>query len=197
MKPYSYKRILAYILDIIIVAIISELIAMVIPQTETYEKKSSEYMQLLEDYSNKKISQEEYLEQTNDTIYVLNKESIGVTIIAIALSVGYFTLTAYYMDGQTIGKKLMRTKIVSFDNSTPTLKQYLFRSLFMNSILLNILGLIALLVFKKDIYLKVNDVLTYFFVSFYIVDISMILFREDKRSLHDMLTKTMVINKNE
>ena len=197
MKPYSYKRILAYILDVIIITIISEFITMIVPQSETYQAKSEEYIQLLKDYSQQKISKDEYLEQVNESLYILNKESVSVTIITIALSIGYFAISAYYMKGQTVGKKLMHIKIVSDDEREPSLKQYLIRSLFMNSILSNILGVIALLALQKTLYLKVNDVIVYFFISFSIVDVSMILFRKDRRGLHDLIAKTSVINTNE
>ena len=58
---------------------------------------------------------------------------------------------------------------------------------------MNILGIIFILGLKKDTYIKVNDILTYAFGIIYIITFGMILFREDKRGLHDYLAKTKVV----
>ena len=73
------------------------------------------------------------------------------------------------------------------------MNQYLIRSLFINSILMNLLGIIFILFMSKEMYIKSNDIITYIFGIFYVVSIALILFREDGRGLHDLLGNTMVI----
>ena len=59
---------------------------------------------------------------------------------------------------------------------------------------MNLIGIITILFLNKNLYIKVNDIITYLFGTIYIVTFAMILFREDKRGLHDILANTKVIS---
>ena len=143
---------------------------------------------------NLKNIQQEFVKETNDVIYNINKKSVTVNIVTTVLTISYFVVLAYFMNGQTLGKKLMNLKIVSINNKPLTMNNYLLRGLLINSILMNVLGLIFILGLNKSTYLKINDITTYIFGIIYIVTFGMILFREDRRGLHDYLAGTKVIS---
>ena len=193
MKPQSYKRITAYVLDIFIVTIISSLLTFNIYNSNTYKKQTDEYTSLISEYTNREISEEEFKVKTNELVYNMNKDTLVITIVNVAMTTIYFVVVPYFMNGQTLGKKIMKLQIISKKNKSITMNQYLIRALFINSILMNILGIIFILFMPKEMYLKFNDITTYLFGAFYVITISMILFREDGRGLHDLLGNTMVI----
>ena len=193
MKPQSYKRLTAYVIDIFIVTIIASLLTFNISYSGNYKKQTDDYVSLINDYTNQEISDKEFKLKTNDLIYEMNKDTLVITIVNVAITTIYFVVVPYFMNGQTLGKKLMKLQIISKNNKEITMNQYLIRSLFINSILMNLLGIIFILFMSKEMYIKSNDIITYIFGIFYVVSIALILFREDGRGLHDLLGNTMVI----
>ena len=197
MKPVSYKRILAYLIDIFIVICIATILTMFIPVSKEYTNQMNELNAVLEDYSSGDISETEYLEKFNDISYIVNKESVQVSIVSVVLSTIYFVVLAYYMNGQTFGKKIMKIQVVSANSKKLTMNNYLIRSLIVDSILMNAISIIAILFLEKSSYLKVYDVTSTIFGAIYVVIFAMILFRQDGRGLHDLLANTKVISLND
>ena len=197
MKPVSYKRILAYLIDILIVTCIATILTMFIPVSEEYTNQMNELNAVLEDYSSGDISETEYLEKFNDISYIVNKESVQVSIVSVVLSTIYFVVLAYYMNGQTFGKKIMKIQVVSANSKKLTMNNYLIRSLIVDSILMNAISIFAFLFLEKSSYLKVYDVTSTIFGAIYVVIFAMILFRQDGRGLHDLLANTKVISLND
>lgn len=197
MKPVSYKRILAYLIDIFIVICIATILTIFIPVSEEYTNQMNELNAVLEDYSSGDISETEYLEKFNDISYIVNKESVQVSVVSVVLSTIYFVVLAYYMNGQTFGKKIMKIQVVSANSKKLTMNNYLIRSLIVDSILMNAISIIAILFLEKSSYLKVYDVTSTIFGAIYVVIFAMILFRQDGRGLHDLLANTKVISLND
>ena len=197
MKPVSYKRILAYLIDIFIVICIATILTMFIPVSKEYTNQMNELNAVLEDYSSGDISETEYLEKFNDISYIVNKESVQVSIVSVVLSTIYFVVLAYYMNGQTFGKKIMKIQVVSANSKKLTMNNYLIRSLLVDSILMNTISIIAILFLEKSSYLKVYDATSTIFGAIYVVIFAMILFRQDGRGLHDLLANTKVISLND
>ena len=94
-----------------------------------------------------------------------------VTFINVLLICSYFTLIPYLLDGQTIGKKLFRIKVVMVDGSKIT-----FASLFIREILGKLL---------------LN------FINIFLANLAsyvLMVYREDKRAIGDIFAKTMVVD---
>lgn len=190
------KRLVAYGIDAFIVMMIANMLVMFIPANNKYEKSLDEYISVMQDFEEKKINQEEFLTKTNNLVYDMNKETIVLTIVTVVISIGYFVIFNYFMNGQTLGKKAMKLRIVPSSGKL-TMNNYLIRSLLINSNLLNILGVILILFLNKKNYLVINDIITYIFGAFYLASFSMILFRKDEKGLHDIITNTKVIFEKE
>lgn len=196
MKAVSYKRILAYIIDIFLVTIVASLLTMFIPVSKEYQEKANELNEVLEDYTEGEITEDEYLEKVNDISYVVNKESVATSIVTVVITIVYFVVVAYYMNGQTIGKKLMHLQVVSTREKKLNMNQLLIRSLLADSILMNIISIVTIILLNKTMYLKTYDITTTIFGAVFVAIFAMILFREDGRGLHDILAKTKVISIN-
>lgn len=194
MQPLNYKRIIAYALDILIITIISTLLTSFTISSEKYDNDLNKYIDVMRDYTENKIDKDEYVKTSNDLVYSMSKESLPVTIVTTSLTIIYFVVFAYFMNGQTLGKKIMNLQIVSSNKKKLNMNNYLIRGLIVNNIFMNIVGIITLICLNKSNYLKTNDIVTYIFGAIYLITIGMILFREDRRGLHDYLANTKVIS---
>ena len=194
MKPSIYKRIIAYLLDLIIVAIISNLLTINIYNSKQYQDANNEYNNLLHEFSNGEITEEEFFDRSNDTAYTLSKESVVVTIVSEVIVIVSYVVVPYFMNGQTLGKKIMKLKIVSNSNKKITMNNYLIRGLLINLILVNLISIVTILFLDKNMYLTISDIVTKVFSLFYMVSISMVVFKDDRRGLHDVIAGTKVID---
>lgn len=239
------KRVYAYLIDIILVMLLSFAISK-IPflekDNDKYQEKYSqyeekynelkdlyelletsyednkideeEYNKLIEDknyqeiiissYEDKKISQGEYKElkekliEDNDKLkekynYILGKISISESIITLVVTLLYFGILQYYLKGQTIGKKILKLKVVSASEKPITILNYILRSLIVNNLLLNLVGIIFLLTTSLSTYTNINNVLSTLVSIIEAVIIFLVLTREDQKGLHDLLFNTKVI----
>ena len=194
MKVNSYKRVLAYLVDVMIISFVSLLLTYFVPTSENYNKLNKEFETLTIDYRNQEVTMEEYLEKGTDINYQLNKEGVPQTIVSTVLSIIYFVVLTYFMNGETLGKKLMKIKITSNNDKKLTMNNYLIRALVIDSVLMNIITIITILLFSKDIYLTSYNIISYVFSFVYIVSLAMILFSKNGRGLQDILANTKVIS---
>ena len=194
MKPSIYKRIIAYLLDLIIVAIISNLLTINIYNSKQYQDANNEYNNLLHEFSNGEITEEEFFDRSNDVAYTLSKESIVVTIVSEVIIIISYVVVPYFMNGQTLGKKIMKLRIVSNSNKEITMNNYLIRGLLINLILVNLISIVTILFLDKNMYLTISDIVTKVFSLFYMVSVSMVVFKDDRRGLHDIIAGTKVID---
>lgn len=194
MKANSYKRVLAYLVDVMIISFVSLLLTYFVPTSENYNKLNKEFENLTIDYRNQEVTMEEYLEKGTDINYQLNKEGVPQTIVSTVLSIIYFVVLAYFMNGETLGKKLMKIKITSNNDKKLTMNNYLIRALVIDSVLMNIITIITILLFSKDIYLTSYNIISYVFSFVYIISLAMILFSKNGRGLQDILANTKVIS---
>lgn len=194
MKSNSYKRITAYLVDIMIITFISSLITFVIPTSENYTKLTKQFSNLTEEYANQKITKEEYLTKGSEINYSLSKETVAESIVTLVITISYFVVFTYFMNGETIGKKIMKIKITSNNHKKLTMNNYLVRSLIINSILLQFISILTILFLDKTTYLSVYNIISNVFSIIFVVSFMMILFRKDGRGLHDILANTKVIS---
>ena len=127
------KRITAYLIDVLIVYVIISLIISIRVLNPTYDKyveQTAKYNETLEKYYDGDIKAEEFLKQSQDSYYYLNRYSVSYNVIIILALVGYYVFFQKYNNGQTIGKKLMKIKVVLKDTQeNAKLSSYLIRLL--------------------------------------------------------------------
>lgn len=216
------KRFIAYAIDIFIVSMISSLIT----SNTLINKDYNKYMNTYEKYENivdkyeedkdalnealeyEAITDEEYnikLEKLNDSFdkdnieynYRLIKLSIVSTLISMLLILLYFVVIQYYFNGQTIGKKIMKLRVISNSDKKLNILNYLIRSLILNSVFINTLSIVMVLVLSKSNYLIYNEII---YVVNYIVEMAIIFmmgFTKDNRGLQDYVANTKVIYEGE
>ena len=186
------KRLGALIIDVLLLSLIANLISGIFINEKDTKKLSNEEIQLLNDYSNNVIDSETLLENANSINYESSKLLIPYTIIYLFLSILYFVMYQKQSE-QTLGKKLLRIKIESEDDDL-TMNQMVIRGLIINGILFNIIELSLLLFLPKALYLNAYSSIELVKYSLYIVIAFMVMFRKDRRGLHDIICHTKVVN---
>lgn len=216
------KRFIAYAIDILIVSMISSLITsntLINKDFKKYMDTYEKYEEIVDKYEDDKealqealeyeaITGDEYdvkLEKLNDSFnednvsynYKLIKLSIVSTIVSMLVILLYFVVIQYYFNGQTVGKKIMKLRVVSNSSKKLNILNYLFRSLILNSVLINTLSIIMVIVLSKNDYLIYNEII---YVVNYIMEMAIIFmmgFTKDNRGLQDYVANTKVIYEGE
>lgn len=192
MKATFTQRFIAYLLDIIFIAVIIGIINSAIPKTEKYEQLLKEQEKITEEYTKGKIEMSAYLKEVKALEYNIDKESYNTTLIGLVISIGYFIIFQYLNKGQTLGKKIMKIRIRKREGELKLL-DIIIRTLIINSIFTTIICLIAILLVNEKNYYTIKTTVSSIETIFVMISAFMILYKKDKLGLHDMITKTEVM----
>ena len=193
IKSMFRQRVLAFIIDFFILGLISSLIIMFVPVSETASKLYEEQNKILMSYSEGTVSMEEYVNQLIDLEYDIAKQTVIVSIVTIVISILYYVVYPCYNNGQTLGKKLMKIKIKKTDDTDLSMNDLLIRGMINNSILVNIISIILVLFLSKDLYLSTSSLLNIIQYLVLIISLIMIAFTKNAQGLHDKVCKTEVV----
>lgn len=167
------------------------------------------YKEIIKDkYEDNKISKGEYkeiIEEVNEEFneivedydYELSKTGVSNSVITLVCTLLYFGVIQYFLKGQTIGKKILKLKVVSASDKELNILNYILRSLIVNDVLLNIVGILFLVLTSKSVYLQANNIVGILISIIEAVIIFLVMTREDQRGLHDLLFNTKVISTEE
>lgn len=187
------QRLVAYLIDGFIITMIISMIASLFVNSDAIQKINNELVDLINKLQTNDVSYLTYIKEVSVLELELAKQSGITTIVTLFVEILYFVVFQIYNSGQTIGKKIMKIKVIS-NNGELTMNQMIVRSLLINSVLLNMISLVAVSFINDPMqYLYVFgsfDSIQYLFV---IVTTLMVMFRKDHVSLHDMITNTRVI----
>ena len=193
MESHTFQRIVAYVIDIFIIAFIALILTIGIPESKKYKEAQKQESTLMEDYNNKKINESEYIDKLYEARYTMSKESVATSLITVVITFGYFAGLTFYNKGQTLGKKLLHIKVVSEDSSEARYSQLIGRVLIHNGCLTSILSIIIIFFIKSNQYIYTIGILELIQSIIMITSFIMIICRKDKRGLHDIICKTKVI----
>lgn len=195
-KAYFVQRLAAYIVDIMLISVISSLLTYPFTNNNTVKKLSEQSAEVVENYVDQKIDMYTYLSQSIDLSFEQSKATGFSNIIMIVILVLYFIVFQIYQDGQTVGKKLMKIKIIKNDDSNLTMNDMIVRQLVNNFILADILIAIITL-FGKNAYFYGSVVVEVIQYIIMIVTLFMIIIRKDGRGVADWVAGTRVVNLNQ
>lgn len=197
MPAQFNKRFFAYIIDIFIVLVIANLITMFIPISEKTQDYYKELQTTQKKMYDKEIDVKEYTDIVLEDNYNISKGTVLISLTSIIIYILYFVVYQVYNNGQTVGKKLMKIKVKSITDESLSINTMLFRALIIYGIAANIINLILILLLKKELYLSISNTISIIQSLIVIISIFMILFSKQKRGIHDIITKTEVVNKED
>lgn len=189
------KRLVAYILDAIIVSLIFSVLTMFIKESNNLINLNNQLNTISENLINKTITMKEYFNQVASVQYLISKETFLQNLFSLILMIGYFVILPYYYNGQTIGKKMMKIKIVKEDDKL-TINDLALRSLLANGIAMTFIELALIFLIKDTPYFITISILSFIQFLLVITSVFMILYRKDKKALHDIVCKTLVVDEN-
>lgn len=197
MPAQFNKRFFAYIIDIFIVLVIANLITMFIPISEKTQDYYKELQTTQKKMYDKEIDVKEYTDIVLEDNYNISKGTVLISLTSIIIYILYFVVYQVYNNGQTVGKKLMKIKVKSITDESLSINTMLFRALIIYGIAANIINLILILLLKKALYLSISNTISIIQSLIVIISVFMILFSKQKRGIHDIITKTEVVNKED
>lgn len=189
-----FKRFLAYLVDMFIVTIISSMFA----EIELINPYLDKYESVYQDYTNYVYSATDSMELlTSDTIldlnYYISYYGVITSIITLIITILYFVVFQYFNKGKTIGKAIMKIKVVNEEGNKPTIVQFLLRSIIINSLVTTLVNSIMVIYLSKDNFLNYSMYVEYVEMGLLFVTCGMIILRNDGRGLHDLFAKTNVV----
>lgn len=169
-------------------------------------EKHEDYQNLLiERYEDQKLTEKEY-DKINKEIdenyqkkykkiyYKIEQNSVAYFIIYLITSVAYFIGFNKLTGGQTLGKKLMRLKIVSSkEGEDVPVWSYLVRLIILYQPISYLVRLIGTGTLAMDEYYTVTTIFSDIQYYLQILIVITILLRLDGRGIHDLLAKTRVV----
>lgn len=195
-EAHTFQRIVAFVVDVLLISLITSLLTFSIPQSEKYKKAAEEESTLLNEITSGKAESSEAIDKLYETRYVMEKETIPQTCISIVLTLGYFATFAFYNKGQTLGKKITHIKVVNNEGNEASHIQMFYRTAIIHGVIASIINNVLLLFIKSNQYSYTVGVVNIISSAIIMVSIFFVIFRKDKKGLHDIVCKTKVIETN-
>ena len=192
MKAKFFDRLTAYIIDVIIISLITSIIFTSIP---TNNKELEKQLSSLQDeVLSNKITYEEFVDEYQDLYYKNKKNTMTQSAITLTITIAYFVIFQYMNKGQTIGKKLLHLKVVDNNTEKPlSIFKGLIRSLLIWNILSGTLGIALIYILNKESYITSYLIISSLESIFIFITAMFTLYRKDNRSLHDIIINSKVI----
>lgn len=204
MKKYTVRRAIAYVIDFLIIALITGLISgisFINPYNEEYKTAYTEYNELYDEYQTALINNGSELEilqnETIEAAYLVSLYSGNITLIEIILGVIFFIIVKYFNNGQTIGMKILKIRQISTKSEKLTITQIIVNSILIYSLLSTTVLYIILVCFTKETYILSTSIITLIDSLFILTTVLLMIFRKDGKGLHDLIAGTTVIGTNE
>ena len=185
----TLKRIIAYTIDIMLVSIITSFLAQVTffnPNYDKYEETYDEYNKIVEAED---IDKDKVIELNYD----LYQYRVYNSCISIATLILYFGVFEYFYNGKTLGKKLMKLKVVSNKDKKLNVGNFALRIFILNNMIFTILIMASVFIFDKTTFYYIVYVSSLLESLVLMINLLMITLRKDNRGLHDILSGTIVI----
>ncbi len=202
MERYHYinKRILAFLIDALFIYLMVYCISnssIANPSINMTYYYQDEYNNVIKDM-NKETDYNKLLESISSPFYLFMRSRNYEHMYFILFVLLYYVFFQYFNNGQTLGKKLLRLKVVDSNNNKASLFSLLLRSLFIGSVLIYgmpliiILEMLGLYLFSYNYYLYYIALIELLDMVIEIISINL-LFSKSK-CLHDYVAGTKVID---
>ena len=198
MSKPTFRRVFAYIIDVLIVAIISAALA-TLPFFKKYytkyEENSNRYVELLNEASQSPEKMNQLLNDDNikDITYDVSKSGVFISIINLVISVLYFVVFQYITNGKTGGKALFKIEVAPINDKKVRLSHIIKRSLIVNRLIFSLLSILLILCLSKSSYINYSPYLEIVDLGIMLLTFGMIIYNDNGQGLHDKFAHTQVI----
>lgn len=193
----KYKRLVAYIIDFFIISIFMTLVSnsgvlnrVFYQYNDSVERLDSMYTEVLEF---EEVNLEEKLAEMKSIVYDVNSYGSLYFSIEVIVMIGYYVIFQFFNKGQTIGKKLLKIRVVAKDDGELSLGSFLLRSMILYSLIFTIINMILVQVTNTNAFYILYTVIGLVNIIVTYGTYFMIIFRKDERGLHDMIAGSKVV----
>ncbi len=195
-KKLSFtKRLCAYIIDIFVVSLLASLIVSPFIDVESINKLNKNMTEVTDAYLEQEINEATFLFESESINYQIARQSGMLTFVTIIIKMLYFIVYQLYNKGQTLGKSMFKIKVESMDEVLTT-NQMILRTFIIDGILYSILGFALMIFASQSTYfygMLVFEVIQYIII---VICFVMMMFKKDGRGLHDIVSRTRVVEVN-
>ena len=191
-KAYFVQRLIAFLIDILLVYTITSIVAMPFVDTKESKKVNEEINEVLDQTTKQEITTREFADRNMDLSYRVARKNGIISLITLVMNILYFMVFQLYNKGQTIGKQIMKIRVKS-DHGELTMNQMIFRAFIANSILLDLITFMFMLSNSRLVYFYGITTFSTLQYSITLISIFMILIRKDGCAIHDLLVHTKVV----
>ncbi len=191
-KALFFQRLLAYLIDFVVVLMIVSLLSVPFVRSNEEEKLQENASQLMEKFTSNNISMDEFTSEYVDIYYHLGRNNGFSSLISIFVGICYYVVYQTYRKGQTLGKKIMKIRVIS-DDGELFMNQMILRSFLANFILMDIGVYLFMLFSSKYVYFYSAGVLELIQYIMILISVIMVMYRKDGCSIHDKLVHTRVV----
>lgn len=189
MIPKTYKRLLAYIIDTLLLGVIFIIFYKLIPINNEVIPLNHSLKELEEKFLNGTILFREYFSNYIQISYNIDKLNMIQIAINLLLVSFYFIIIPILTKGYTLGLYLFSLKI----DGKLKFKNLFMRSIIINGLLFMISSVIAISFLNYKYYFVTITILGFIQFLLVIISIFMIIYRKDKRGLQDIISNTKII----
>ncbi len=201
----KYRRLVAFVIDMFIVSALAIFISgnytynpYLYDMDEAYKEYES-IQPTIEDVSSMS-NFESFIANASSKLYNLHKSQVYIYGWYLLFYFLYFIVFAYFTEGQTLGKKFTKLKIVKDDDSRVGIKELLLRnitngsSFFLGATISITLNVIGVFIFNGEsfyfIYCFIAGLVGY---ALEIANVAMFTFGKDNKCLNDKISRSKVI----
>ena len=195
METSFFKRMSAYIIDIVVFTLIFGIFSMIIPESNNVVVLNSQLSELSEKVLNNELTMTAYFNQYAGIVHSLDKELFLSNLFNLVLMIGYFAILPFYYNGQTIGKKILKIKVKK-DDGQLSMNDLIIRNFIINGLLFSFIAAAIIFIVSDSAYLIIVSILAFIEILLVITSLFMVSYRHDKKAVHDILCKTSVIEEN-
>ena len=188
-----FRRVEAFLLDVLIFAIALEMLSLVFPTNNNVNKLNKEFNTITDNYLNGDLEYSKFIHEAGNIEYLVDREQIFYNVMNVILVIIFFVFIPFLNNGSTLGKKVMKLKIVDKEGNKPSMNILIIRSLIFNSLGYLLITLAAIFIVKDYNYFILTIILSIIELLLVIISIFMILYRSDKRGVHDFIAGTKVV----
>ena len=192
-KALFVQRFIAFLLDIFILSSIASLISYPFLDAKSIDKLNKNSSEVIEKYTTGEIDMDTYVDEVKGISYQLSQKQGVVSLVTLFLAVLYFIVYQYYNNGQTIGKKLMKIKVVSSTDKEITMNSFIFRSLIVNSILVDMISLAIVIFGNETVYFYGVAICGIIKYTLLLICGFMVMWSKSGLGLHDRIAHTTVV----
>lgn len=192
-KALFVQRFIAFLLDIFILSSIASLISYPFLDAKSINKLNKNSSEVIEKYTTGEIDMNTYVDEAKGISYQLSQKQGVVSLVTLFLAVLYFIVYQYYNNGQTIGKKLMKIKVVSSTDKEITMNSFIFRSLIVNSILVDMISFAIVIFGNETAYFYGVAICGIIKYTLLLICGFMVMWSKSGMGLHDRIAHTTVV----